>query len=184
MVMALTAVNTGALSRESAPIDWANVQFAQFEHDEKYHREISRLTMQDRLRHMTMHFAKYAGKLHEVPNGHQFRRIVTDTLIIAISCANILNIDLNVTPLAAGGADASQPAFTKRLAVSAGRMAEACEKMDHLEEFPFRKAVVEEVLAILAASLNVFSVHNWNPVQEMQERLAPIKAKSIFHGKL
>jgi hypothetical protein len=182
--MALTAVNIETLSRERAPIDWATVQFAQFEHDEKYHREISRLTVQDRLRHMTMHFAKYVGKLHAAPNVDQFRRVATDTLIIAVSCANILNVDLRSTPLAADGGGASQPAFTKRLAVCTGRMAEACEKLDHLEDFPFRKAIVKEVLAILAASLDVFSAEGWNPVEEMQERLAPVKAKSIFHGRL
>lgn len=182
--MALSVVNARSQSRECAPIDWAAVQFAQFEHDEKYHREISRLPMQSRLRHMAMHFAKYAGRLQEDPTGPQFRRIATDTLIIAISCANILNIDLSARSLAVGGADASQAAFTKRLAIAAGRMAAACERLDHLEDFPFRAALVDEVLVILAASLNLFNAEGWSPVREMKERLAPIKAKSIFHGKL
>ena len=182
--MALSVVNAETLSPECASIDWATVQFAQFEHDEKYHREISRLPIQDRLRHMAMHFAKYAGRLHEDQAVPQFERIATDTLIIAISCANILNIDLSARSPAAGGMDASQAAFTKHLAIAAGRMAAACEKLDHLEDFPFRAALVDEVLAILTASLDLFRAEGWSLAQEMEERLAPIKAKSIFHGKL
>ena len=182
--MALSVVNAETLSPECASIDWATVQFAQFEHDEKYHREISRLPIQDRLRHMAMHFAKYAGRLHEDQAVPQFERIATDTLIIAISCANILNVDLAAKSLAVGCADASQAAFTKRLAIAAGRMAAACERLDHLEDYPFRQAMVDETLAILAASLELFSAQGWKPVQVMEGRLAPIKAKSIFHGKL
>ena len=182
--MALSVVNAETRSPECSSIDWATVQFAQFEHDEKYHREISRLTVQARLRHMAMHFAKYAGRLQDDPTDAQFHLIATDTLIIAISCANILNIDLQAKSLAVCGADASQAAFTKRLAIAAGRMAAACEKLDHLEEFPFRAAIVDETLAILAVTLDLFSAEGWNPIQEMEERLAPIRAKSIFHGKL
>ena len=181
--MALSVVNAENSSRVGAAIDWATVQFAQFEHDEKYHREISRLPVQDRLRHMALHFAKYAGRLQEGPTGPDFKRIATDTLIIAISCANILNIDLSkkVPRLGGGGSPA---AFAKRLAISAGRMAAACERLDHLEDFPFRLALAEEVLIILAASLDLFADEGWQLVREMKERLAPIKSKSIFHGQL
>ena len=39
------------------------LQLEQFEHDEKYHREIARLTTHHRLNHMALHFAKYTGQL-------------------------------------------------------------------------------------------------------------------------
>ena len=181
--MALSIMSADS-PRECAPIDWATVQFAQFEHDEKYHREISRLPIQDRLRHMALHFAKYAGRLYEDPADCEFKRTATDTLIIAVSCANTLNIDLSKK--APEGALAGMPraTFSKRLTVAAGRMASACERLDHLEDFPFRAAMVDEVLALLAADLALFNTEGWSPITEMQERLAPVKAKSIFHGKL
>ena len=36
------------------PDDFSRLQWTQFEHDEKFHREISRLTVQDRLKHMAL----------------------------------------------------------------------------------------------------------------------------------
>jgi hypothetical protein len=181
--MALSVVNARS-SRECAPIDWAAVQLAQFEHDEKYHREISRLSVQDRLRHMALHFAKYAGRLQGDLTDPQFQRIATDSLIIAISSANTLNIDLGAKAFGGEHSNAPRDTFAKRLTVAAGRMAGACERLDHLEDFPFRPAITDEVLAILGACLDLFEAEGWSPAKEMEERLAPVKAKWIFHGKL
>lgn len=180
--MALTVVN--AESPRRAPLDWAAVQLAQFGHDEKYHREISRLPLQERLIHMALHFAKYAGRLQEDGSEPAFKRVATDALIIAISSANTLNIDLTSKLLGGERSNAPREVFTKRLAIAAGRMAGACERLDHLEDFPFRPAIAAEVLSILSACLDLFDAEGWSPTKEMEERLAPIKAKSIFHGKL
>ena len=179
--MALSVVSTDSVPKR-APIDWAAVQFAQFEHDEKYHREISRLPMQSRLRHMALHFAKYAGRLHEGLNDATFKRTAIDALIIAISCANILNIDLSAREL--DGGQLSRADFARGLTVAAGRMAAACERLDHLEDFPFRTAIAGEVIAVLQACLCLFAAEGWGATKEMEERLANIKAKQIFHGKL
>lgn len=181
--MALSVVNVG-LPRENAPIDWATIQFAQFEHDEKYHREISRLPMQDRLRHMALHFAKYAGRLQEDAADSPFKRIATDTLIIALSTANTLNVDLSAKEFGGDRSNAPREAFAKRLAIAAGRMAGACERLDHLEDFPFRAAITTEVLAILSACIDLFDAEGWELATEREARLKPIKAKSIFHDKL
>jgi hypothetical protein len=180
--MALTVVN--AESPRRAPLDWAAVQHAQFEHDEKYHREISRLPLQARLIHMALHFAKYAGRLLEDGSDPAFKRVATDALIIGISSANTLNIDLVTKALGGERSNAPREAFAKRLTVAAGRMAGACERLDHLEDFPFRAAITAEVLSILSACLDLFDAEGWSPAKEMEDRLAPIKAKSIFHGKL
>lgn len=178
------AVNAVPPSRERMPINWVTVQFAQFEHDEKYHREISRLPIQDRLRHMAMHFAKYAGRLQEDCADQSFKRTAIDALVIAVSSANILNIDLSTRAVPGIELPVNRGSYTRRLAISAGRMAGACERLDHLEDFPFRKKIEEEVLAILALGIALFAEEEWNPVAEMQARLSPIKAKSIFHGRL
>lgn len=180
--MALAVVNA-EMSRENTPIDWAAVQLDQFEHDEKYHREISRLTVQDRLRHMALHFAKYAGRLQEDVSDAQFKRTATDSLIIAISSANTLNMDLSAKVVGGECSNRSKEAFAKGLAVAAGRMAGACERLDHLEDFPFRPAITAEVLTILSACVDLFDAEGWSLVADREARLMPVKAKSIFHGK-
>ena len=131
---------------------------------------------------MTLHFAKYAGRLSEGPTDADFERLATDALIIGISCANTLNIDLSKV------GDAISPdqrdEFARQMTVYAGRMASACERLDHLEDFPFRPTLAEQVLKVISASLGVFFSNGWSPVEKMRERLAAVKAKKLFHGKL
>ncbi|MCB2085407.1 MAG: hypothetical protein H6920_00425 [Sphingomonadaceae bacterium] len=182
--MALAIVGAMIPDGGLAKVDWPSVQFAQFEHDEKYHREISRLSVQDRLRHMALHFAKYAGRLHDEPSNEVIKRTAVDTLIIAISCANILNRDIStITPSVANGCVGLEQ-FSRTLSVAAGEMAGACERIDHLEDFPFRAAIGEQVDVILVAAFGFIASLQLNPVGEMASRLSGIKAKSIFHGRL
>jgi hypothetical protein len=181
--MVLKAVITDsseAVSLDAAVLD--RLQWEQFEHDEKYHREIARLTVQDRLKHMALHFTKYAGEIFAGPSEDKFRRLVTDTLIIGISAANTLNIRLadNIGQTDAGNASD----FDRHLVVAAGRMATACEKLDHLEDFPFRPHIAGEVVKIIDAALAVFMDKGWDVPTTIKDRLAPVKAKSIFFGKL
>lgn len=181
--MALSVMDVRNSAQADFNIDWAAVQLVQFEHDEKYHREICRLSTQDRLRHMSLHFAKYAGRLLDDPCEADFRQITVDTMVIAVSCANILNVDLPRKFVPAAGKP-SRSEYTRQLAIAAGKMAAACEKLDHLEDFPFRQTLTAQALGILADSIALFHTEGWEPVQEMSERLAKIKAKSIFHGKI
>jgi hypothetical protein len=182
--MALSVINTEAPNRMGAVLDWASIQWAQFEHDEKYHREISRLSVQDRLRHMALHFAKYAGRLNDRPTDEVVKKTAVDTLIIAISCANILNMDLSKKSLIAIGKEVNNSEFSRLLIVAAGKMAGACERIDHLEDFPFRKVIAEQVEVILSTALAFLIDNGWNVVSEMNDRLSGVKEKSIFHGKL
>lgn len=182
--MALAIVDAMNPDGDLAKVDWPSVQFAQFEHDEKYHREISRLSVQDRLRHMSLHFAKYAGRLHDEPSDEVIKQTAVDTLIIAISCANILNRDVAAIAPSEANGSVEIGQFSRTLSVAAGKMAGACERIDHLEDFPFRAAIKEQVEIILVASFKFISGLQLDPVREMAFRLSGIKAKSIFHGKL
>lgn len=182
--MALAIIGTATPTRRVVKLDWPTVQFAQFEHDEKYHREISRLPMPDRLRHMALHFAKYSGRLHDDPSEAIVVRTAVDTLIIAISCANILNYDLSDLADHWMAEEVSFCEFPRALAVSAGNMASACERIDHLEDFPFRPVIKEQVEAIVRLAFCFLASRELNPVQEMRARLSGVKSKSIFHGKL
>lgn len=159
------------------------LQWQQFEHDEKYHREIARLTVQDRLKHMALHFAKYAGSLADAPQDQVVKRLVTDIVVIAISSANILNLRLSDQHNALRDG-CKEPGLATAIAIAAGRMAAACEKMDHLEAFPFRERISESVLELLSKALTYAEAKGWDVEALVAARLQPVKEKSIFYGKL
>lgn len=159
------------------------LQWQQFEHDEKYHREIARLTVQDRLKHMALHFAKYAGNLADTPESHTVKRVVVDIVAIAISSANILNLRLSDQHNALREPRETS-SFATAITIAAGRMAAACEKMDHLEAFPFRERISEAVLELLSEALSYAEAQNWEVEEMVSARLQLVKEKSIFYGKL
>lgn len=170
------------------PVDAAGfhaIQFAQFRHDEAYHREISRLTVKQRLTHMALHFAKYAGQLAAGLDDAGLRRTVTDLFVIAVSTGNVLNVRLHDLLSARGPVhDTSPPALARNVAVEAGRMAAACEKLDHLEDFAFRREIQAATVALLANAVCAAADRGWDVCDLVQERLGPVKEKSIFHVDL
>ena len=108
-------------------------QQAQQEHDLKNHFDILSLSRLDRLKHYGLHFAKYAGRLARGDAETKSRNeTLTDAFLVALSAANVLNEALPDVDSGETGEDApSDLAFTDQ----AGRFADACEKIDHLEEF-------------------------------------------------
>lgn len=187
--MGLRAVDAGetdAVALNAAFFD--RLQLEQFQHDELYHREISRLPTQVKLKHMALHFAKYAGNLMESRGDPDaLKRIVTDVFVIATSTANTLNVRL-ADELVIGADEAfntdSIAAMSAALIINAGRMAAACEKLDHLEDYPFRPVIKAAAIELLQASLNVCRKEVWVIQDLVATRLQPIKEKSIFYGKL
>lgn len=108
-------------------------QQAQQEHDLLNHFDILSLSRSNRLKHYGLHFAKYAGRL---ARGRAEAKSRTETLVdaflVALSAANALNQALPDFDGALGtGQYPSDLDFTDQ----AGRFADACEKIDHLEEF-------------------------------------------------
>ncbi|KZX93920.1 hypothetical protein A3718_08355 [Erythrobacter sp. HI0019] len=166
--------------------DLSRLQWAQFEHDEKFHREIARLTVQDRLKHMALHFAKYSGGLAEGPSEDELCRLVTDVFVIGLSSANILNLKLadRHNELSSAANVDGDGDFATKIAIASGRLAAACEKMDHLEAFPFREKITEEVLALLGAAISFADGRGWDLPSMVAKRLQPVKEKNIFYGKL
>jgi len=177
------------------------LQLEQFDHDEKYHREISRLTMHHRLNHMALHFAKYSGRLSDPDlDPEMLERKVTDTFIIALSCSNILNFrlwerlgSLPVDSLPSLGQkmalDMPEPPMTadalfRWTAKASGRMAAACEKLDHVEDFPFRRLIADAITDLAKGVLVFAAGQNWNLLEMARERLGGVKQKSILHGSI
>lgn len=184
--MALTVISNVETPNVRAELD--QLQLEQFEHDETYHREIARLPVQNRLRHMTLHFAKYSGNFAEaqaVDDEEAIQRIATDVFIIGLSTANILNFRLSEA-LAHEGKETGEidrPSLATSLAIHAGRMAAACEKLDHLEDFPFRPAIRAATEKLVQAAIDFAEMRNWNLRHLVQIRLKPIKEKFIHHNR-
>lgn len=112
-------------------MDMQQRQQLQYKHDLQNHFDILSLSRVDRLKHYGLHFAKYAGRLARGQDEPKTRdETVIDAFLVCLSSANALN-----QPLCDFNAD--QMAHVNDLAFTdcAGRFADACEKIDHLEEF-------------------------------------------------
>ena len=178
------------------------LQVEQFKHDELYHREITRLTMHRRLSHMALHFAKYAGQLIEAERDRdKIKKLTTDIFIITLSCSNIVNIRLcdklqpeehsaarNLIEFgleilqSKGECPRSTEALIQGITIDAGRMAAACEKLDHIEDYRFRAAIEDSVVSIAGAALGYASSCNWNLSELVRARLERVRQKFILHS--
>jgi hypothetical protein len=134
--------------------DLARLQCEQHSHDLRNHFDIISLHKTDRLKHYGLHFAKYVGRLaRESAEPKPIERTLVDTLLVGLSAANTLHQDLSKENCVLSGvADQVDPWRT--FADAAGRFADACEKIDHMEEFvPLaRKANIDIVNWIVGAA--------------------------------
>jgi hypothetical protein len=159
-----------------------NLELEQFDHDETCHREITRLCVQDRLKHMSLHLAKYAGALFdENLEPTKIKRLVTDIFIISLSTLNILNVKASEALALKIDSASSVEGFAKRVARLQGKIATACEKMDHLEDFPFRPEIKSNTLLMLSEALHFIISKDWDLASLVRNRLLPIKQKSKFY---
>lgn len=128
----ITAKNR-QVSPEEPRVSMRARQRAQYEHDLHNHFDILSLSRLDRLKHYGLHFAKYAGRFARGDAEVKTRReTLVDAFLVALSAANALNQALpDVGTGGLIGDTTSDLAFTDY----AGRFADACEKIDHLEEF-------------------------------------------------
>jgi hypothetical protein len=179
------------------------LQVAQLRHDEKYHREIARMPTQARITHMALHFCKYVGQLATGLHSDDkslIKKTMTDTFVIGLSSANTLNLHL-ATVLPEAESSDSLSALCRRLlekneisgklgngwllytyAIAAGRMARSCEKLDHLEAFPFREEIAAAVGTICAVSLSASQQYGFDIRQSVVARFNEIEEKHLFHS--
>ena len=67
-------------------------------------------------------------------------------------------------------------------AITTSPMAAACEKLDHIEDFPFRRVMRESVVNLAKGALVFAGVRGWDLAQLVRERLRGVKEKSVLHG--
>lgn len=164
------------------------LQLRQLRHDELYHKDIVRLSVQDRMKHMALHMAKYAGRFCEAgitEDGRTTDRDLIDAFIIALASANALN--LNLQAALAGQEDVgsdipnSEVRFALRFSGETGRFAKACESLDHVESFPYREKMAESIANLTLLILSEGERRSLDMPHESGERLAGVKSRSIFH---
>ena len=135
-------------SRRLSTEDVAQLQREQYRHDQRNHGDIACLPKTDRLKHYGLHFAKYVGRLARADfEVHSVEKTIVDTTLICLSAANTLHQRLNAM-LPTEKERTRQIDMVRPLADAAGRFADACEKIDHLEEFlPIARSANQDVLA-------------------------------------
>lgn len=144
---------------------FSELQTEQQRHDDLAHRDILCLPVQDRIRHMVLHFAKYCGHfadMQAVNNEARFISTLVDTAIICLASANALGIKLassvqdqtsssDLIAKLKAQSSISQELCTElfvQLSKVTGTMAKACESLDHLESFDYRGTLERGVVAI------------------------------------
>lgn len=186
------------------------LQFEQFKHDEKYHKEICSLSVQNRINHMSLHFAKYTGQISEmvyfgesIEESDGLKRTIIDIFVIATILANILNKKLSdgienielkeVNSLKELGLQLAKMGnikqegiswFLNSIAIANGKIAKACEKLDHMEAYPFREEIFKGLTHIFKSTLIVASQLNYDLPILVRKRLIEIEERSVFYEKL
>lgn len=131
--------------------DLGIMQCEQHSHDMRNHFDILARHKNDRLKHYGLHYAKYVGRLARgKAESKPVDRTIVDTLLVALSAANTLHQDIRKANIPADFAVGDLfPAF----ADAAGRFADACEKIDHMEEFlQIAKSANVDILGWILAS--------------------------------
>lgn len=194
-------VTSRAAEKASAKEVLFELQVEQHHHDEVYHREIARLSLHQRLNHMALHFAKYAGKVAAAGHIQEVLPVYVDILIIALSTTNILNEEMwtllgreqEFPGLLTFGRALSRQGWRaleergellRETSIATGRIAAACEQIDHLEEISFRSEIKREVSHLAALSLAILAKHGIDPAVAVRERLQGVKARLKLHGRI
>jgi hypothetical protein len=119
-----------------SPSDIGRQQREQHRHDLRNHFEIYSRSKLDRLKHYGLHFAKYVGRLARGADELKaIERTLVDTALVSLSTANTLHQDWEKEQITFDLCFENQIDQLRVFADAAGRFADACEKIDHLEEF-------------------------------------------------
>jgi hypothetical protein len=182
---------------KSASTIMLQIQRDQNTHDLLAHRDILNLDTHTKLKHMTLHFLKYAGKLaeaHDAQSRSSLELVLVDTFIICLATANALNVNLGKAwALSAENLDGLSRCFcVKGLTVDpldralfglvkiAGRMAKAIESTDHLERGNPREDLETLIVELSAEVLLLLGSLNTSIEEIVRARWSAVESKSIF----
>jgi hypothetical protein len=163
-----------------SPLEIADLQRTQYAHDMRNHFDILSLRKTDRLKHYGLHFAKYAGRLARGTDEYKpVERTLIDATLVSLSAANTLHQDLSKETFV----KASLPRQVDPLrsfADASGRFADACEKIDHMEEFlPIAWRANRDIMAWLMREVDERSVPL---IAEVERRRKELSDRHFYIG--
>lgn len=175
------------------------LQWKQYQHDIRYHKDIWVLPVHPRATHMVLHLCKYSGKLfhaHQQQDFSKLTQLVIDILIINISYANIFSISLynkleamkltenfkNLEELIKSyNTQEELLTLLIEFSIVIGTTAKTIESLDHIEHHNFRESLEKSVIDIfiitlkICAKLKVFSIE---PL--IEKRLYDVESRNGF----
>jgi hypothetical protein len=188
----------------SAKNQLLKLQFIQLDHDKCFHPDILSLPVQRRICHMALHFAKYAGKLTLAKQNHDRELLLAtlvDAFIICLTVGNMFNKQISdldclkdvpdepdvnnfARKLIVSEKISKDDVFTyaaEMLTIEAGKIAKAVESLDHLEDYPYKKAILDGLNRIVQIVLVSFSFADIDLFKSTCARLETVEKKSIFY---
>lgn len=172
------------------------LQWKQQLHDERYHKDIWILCVQDRAKHMILHLNKYSGKFFEAlrsEDSDKLRSHVIDAFIINFSYANIFQIpisknynDLNEISGLNGLIEARKDinfVLTDMIidfAICVGKMSKTIESLDHIEQYDYRQNLNNYVFEIFEILLKISAYLDLDNIDRaIESRLYYVESKNM-----
>ena len=176
------------------------LQWAQLKHDEAYHKDVVILPLAERMKHMTLHNAKYTAYFLDAidqSDNDRVSRTLIDAFIITLASANTLNQDLGKEldelgvgeSLQALGADLALRLprdatdalwLVRQYARHNGQLAKLCESWDHLEGVPFRDGMKNCNRALASTVLAETAKRGIDLADAYRARIRIVETRSIF----
>lgn len=169
------------------------LQWHQHRHDVDYHADVAAMPPAVRMKHFSLHMAKYAAyfvECDETGDQSKLERALLDSLAIILAIANTLGQDLSKDvqgatgerpPNSAGELDGLPQEMMWRFFVrEVGALSKACEALDHLEDFPFKKAMKDANCKLARITLASAATLDLNIVDRYKSRLRDVEKRSMF----
>lgn len=149
-------------------------QNIQYQHDLDNHLDILSLPRSERLKHYGLHFAKYAGRFARgAEEAKSVEETLVDSFLVSLSAANVLNQAFpEIFDMQSECRDVQFTDFS-------GRFADACEKLDHLEDF--RGIALEANLKIISWIIGRASQMECDLLERADARRKQLGARLVFH---
>jgi hypothetical protein len=172
----------------SQPISVGQLQARQYEHDMVAHRAVLLLPLGRRLTRFVLHLSKYQGKLITGPSGGSKdlrRRLITDSMIVILSAGNALNFSLSdsrasLNPRRDQPSDTDAKKLLAHYVSTVGYMAEACEAMDHGEDYPVADVLKKGVRALFSITAALAALEGVELQLTIPERWAEVEHASSY----
>ncbi len=164
-------------------LDFNKLQEKQQQHDLIYHQDILVLGTHERVKHLVLHFAKYLGKFTENPSSVEEQLVSTDFMICSISLANVLNIRLSEVEANNSTLEYTTEMLLKNITCIVGKLAKACEALDHVEDYPSRSTLEQSLESLVSCLISLSKNKKIDLNSEIPKRLNDIELNSIFSKK-